>query len=60
MDPNEVLRLFREALAEQRWHDAAEHADALDGWMTAGGFPPWSWAAPVLSGRLPGAVVSGI
>jgi len=43
MDPDEVLRLFRQALAEGRWRDAAEHADTLDGWLTAGGFPPAAW-----------------
>lgn len=44
MDPDEVLRLFRQALAEHRWRDAAEAASLIDGWMTAGGDPPKTWA----------------
>jgi hypothetical protein len=43
MDPDEVLRLFRQALAEHQWRDAVEYADALDGWMTAGGYAPEAW-----------------
>lgn len=55
MDPNEALRALRAALADfdtaldaddanqaaMRLYDAA---DALDGWLSKGGFPPQDWA----------------
>jgi acyl-CoA reductase-like NAD-dependent aldehyde dehydrogenase len=57
MDPNETLRVLREAVAY--WQDMpsnasdawrrevadamAEHAEALDAWLTRGGFLPDAW-----------------
>lgn len=57
MDPNETLRVLREAV--EKWQDMptntdpawrrevgdamAEHAEALDAWLTRGGFLPDAW-----------------
>lgn len=54
MDPNEALRALREALgrmAEARTSyevsehavEAAEAAEALDSWLSRGGFLPAAW-----------------
>jgi hypothetical protein len=57
MDPNETLRVLREAVeqwntlpanTDPAWRrevgDAiAEHAEALDAWLTRGGFLPEAW-----------------
>jgi hypothetical protein len=54
MDPNEALRQLRTAITTYRValdpataRDAADrmadHADALDQWLTQGGFPPTAW-----------------
>ncbi len=54
MDPNETLSQIRQILAHDR--DAARLADlveALDGWLTEGGFMPQAWA----STRPPGVSV---
>lgn len=56
MDPNETLRLYREARARafalcdgeaiaacEAFLEADEHMTALIGWLVLGGFPPnWS------------------
>lgn len=58
MDPNEALRqlrlLVKQLQAEdgnppyptfvQHARDLAEYADALDGWLSHGGFLPTPWA----------------
>lgn len=46
MDPNECLRLARQALRDGRDTDAAAHFEDLDEWLTKGGFAPsaWTWA----------------
>lgn len=55
MDPDEALKKAREALSDHRNGrlNAAEQADvlqeladafeALDGWLSKGGFPPRAW-----------------
>ena len=57
MDPNAALDNLREAVARYNEaydngdpegcryaaHDLAEAADALDGWITRGGFLPTGW-----------------
>jgi hypothetical protein len=43
MDPNETLRLMRDALAEGDLETVAEMAEALDGWISTGGFLPDAW-----------------
>lgn len=50
MDPTETLKLLRRAvsryLATEDPTDAqeiVEHFDALDAWLSQGGFPPWQW-----------------
>lgn len=57
MDPNETLRLLREAVAEYRrplpfsdsdeaaqlLADLVQHVEALDEWLSKGGFLPSAW-----------------
>jgi hypothetical protein len=55
MDPNEALKNAREAAARiltmsnaerpegEDANDLAEAFEALDGWLTGGGFPPDAW-----------------
>ncbi len=57
MDPNEALRRLREAAAKVREEmdkcfggdpmddvsDMLQHFEALDGWITNGGFLPAAW-----------------
>jgi hypothetical protein len=40
MDPNETLRLAREALREGRSHDAADYYADLMMWISTGGYVP--------------------
>lgn len=55
MDPNETLREIRELIAlhiESARGDYArllELCEALDGWLSHGGFLPREWAAPHLA-----------
>ena len=55
MDPDETLRQLRAAVTAYRYATSiaaatdaadrlAEHADALDHWLTTGGFLPSEWA----------------
>lgn len=55
MDPDEALRIIRALIAEARkpgdyvltddeTEQLVEHVEALDGWLTAGGFLPQPWA----------------
>jgi hypothetical protein len=55
MDPDETLRMFRanlkqmmvdtdQAVFAQHALDAAEHFEALDEWLSKGGFKPREWA----------------
>lgn len=49
MDPNETLRIIRELIQEQKdneyiW-ELAEHVNALDGWLSRGGWLPEAWAS---------------
>lgn len=59
MDPNETLRLLRETatlvLTDSGKDRAdsvrlAELAEALDGWISKGGFLPAAWARPASTG----------
>jgi hypothetical protein len=54
MDPDETRRQLRRAITEYRYaaepaqslraaDRVIEHADALDDWLTAGGFRPAAW-----------------
>lgn len=54
MDPNETLRLLRLTIKQMRVDDhpdvrkahadeVAEYFEALDGWLSGGGFPPEAW-----------------
>jgi hypothetical protein len=53
MDPNEALRIIREARAElfsegepydpETVRTLIEHVDALDVWLSKGGFKPTDW-----------------
>jgi hypothetical protein len=54
MDPNETLRLLRltlkqmkadtdPAIRQAHADEAAEHFNALDNWMSSGGFLPEAW-----------------
>lgn len=43
MDPDTVLEELRQALADRNGEAAMRAADLLDGWLTAGGFPPSAW-----------------
>jgi hypothetical protein len=56
MDPNEALRRIRAAIADLQSAESssavsvaadelAEHTQALDEWMSRGGFLPTAWAA---------------
>lgn len=55
MDPNETLRLLRLTIAQMRVDEnpdirkahadeIAEYAEALDDWLSCGGFLPAAWA----------------
>ena len=44
MDPNETLHLMRTSADKGDWESVAEHADALDRWLSEGGFLPEAWA----------------
>lgn len=53
MDPNETLRIARERAhdayskatgQEQALRDAVEHYEALDEWLSSGGFLPIAWS----------------
>ena len=57
MDPTATLvairalvKVIHENTDSERWEelatDLAEVAEALDGWMTRGGFLPMQWRAP--------------
>jgi hypothetical protein len=62
MDPNEALRLVRKAFTNMEQagedndpsrfvmhaEDAREAFDALDGWLSRGGFLPRDWASKTL------------
>lgn len=62
MDPNETLRLMREALedssllegdaADRAREDVCEYVRALDEWLTKGGFLPDAWARPASSSAI--------
>lgn len=47
MDPNETLRRLRELCEQPVSLDACEeiqqHFEALDGWLSTGGFMPAAW-----------------
>ena len=55
MDPNEALRRIREivektydkemssASVEEMFNDLVDHFEALDDWLTKGGFLPNAW-----------------
>jgi hypothetical protein len=54
MDPDEALRQLRRAIAQYRQaadpgqqlqaaDRVIDHAEALDHWLTGGGFPPAAW-----------------
>lgn len=54
MDPNATLNLIRDALtaanrfeelALEAYQEALEHLEALDEWLSKGGFPPTGWEA---------------
>lgn len=45
MDPNETLRLAREAYARGEYEVSANLYNALDGWMSKQGFKPDAWTA---------------
>lgn len=45
LDPNETLRRMREAYATEDYETAAELADRLDQWISAGGYLPVAWNA---------------
>ena len=56
MDPNENLRLIRLTIKQMKADDnavifaahggeVAEYFEALDGWLSKGGFLPSDWAA---------------
>ena len=53
MDPNETLKETRELFTvplherDEYWHDRiADRFDALDDWLSKGGFLPTAWNAP--------------
>lgn len=43
MDPNAALAEMREAYAAENYERCAELADALDTWISRGGFLPRAW-----------------
>lgn len=45
MDPDETLRLLREAARQNDGDAAIEYFEALDEWITNGGFPPKAWTS---------------
>lgn len=67
MDPDTALGTLREAVADYFAHgrnavmldDLAEHFDALDRWLTSGGFLPAAWSRPLTSDVVSAAVRSG-
>lgn len=58
MDPNETLRLLREALLDEDAEMTAECAQTLDEWLSKGGFLPDAWtyggaARPMVTTNVP-------
>lgn len=61
MDPNEALRVIRSIVSEwdagngdrpeysvhDAWYQLAETCQALDEWLSRGGFPPNAWVEPM-------------
>jgi hypothetical protein len=45
MDPNAALRELREAIHQDDTHTAAERFEALDEWLSRGGYLPERWQA---------------
>ena len=43
MDPDATLQEMREAYATEDWERCAELANALDMWLSRGGFMPADW-----------------
>jgi hypothetical protein len=65
MDPNETLRKLREWVKDPTKQPGAELFEALDEWLTRGGFPPDDWTGEFRthSGEIgqtagPGAILS--
>ncbi|MEO9930178.1 hypothetical protein [Rhodopirellula bahusiensis] len=40
MDPDTALEELLNAVEEERWNDAADHAEDLSDWLGRGGFAP--------------------
>jgi hypothetical protein len=67
MDPNTALLTLREAVRDYfangrdavMLDDLAEHFDALDGWLSHGGFLPAAWNRPLTSEAVDAAIRSG-
>ena len=53
MDPNTCLNAIRELLSEEdesMWLEVKEYFQALDSWMSTGGFLPDDWQRPDTKG----------
>ncbi len=44
MDPNAALHSLRLAIASGEYEIAADYAEALDEWLSKGGYLPSDWA----------------
>lgn len=44
MDPDEALAIIRRAVEDEAPYDALEAWEALDKWLSNGGFLPKAWA----------------
>jgi hypothetical protein len=61
MDPSETLQEIRELLLAHRTgngykgtlEEVAERVEALDDWLSKGGYPPDEWAPPTASPKTP-------
>lgn len=45
MDPNETLRRIRAAIRNDETGELAELVEALDDWLSGGGFLPSAWGS---------------
>ena len=44
MDPDACVDLIVAAIEDEDWEEAIDHANNLDLWLNAGGFPPPRWS----------------
>lgn len=49
MDPNDALKNLKQALADGDLEAAKDYFEALDEWLSKGGFFPAAWNMPAIT-----------